>query len=152
VRLCEKRPSDSRNGFTRWPWISLPLLELLEVMRSADGGELMRRLLATILQLLVDAEATAFVGAEPHERSVARTNRRNGTRDKLVATATGDITVKIPKVRAGSFFPSLLAPRRRVDVALHAVVMRPGSKGCRPVRSTTWLPRSVSSPASPSPK
>ena len=40
------------------------LLELLDVMRSADGGELMRRLLATIVQLLVDAEATAFVGAE----------------------------------------------------------------------------------------
>ena len=62
-------------------------LELLDVMRSADGGELMRRLLATIVQLLVDAEATAFVGAERHERSQARTNRRNGTRDKLVATA-----------------------------------------------------------------
>ena len=105
------------------------LLELLEVMRGADGGELMRRLLATILQLLVDAEATAFVGAEPHERSLARTNRRNGTRDKLVATATGDITVKIPKVRAGSFFPSLLAPRRRVDVALHAVVMQAWVEG-----------------------
>ena len=71
------------------------LLELLDVMRSADGGELMRRLLATIVQLLVDAEATAFVGAERHERSQARTNRRNGTRDKLVATATGDIAVKI---------------------------------------------------------
>jgi hypothetical protein len=36
------------------------LLELLDVMRSADGGELMRRLLATIVQLLVDAEATAL--------------------------------------------------------------------------------------------
>ena len=70
----------------------------------------MRRLLATIVQLLVDAEATAFVGAERHERSQTRTNRRNGTRDKLVATATGDIAVKIPKVRTGSFFPSLLAP------------------------------------------
>src|SRR6266550_8642531 len=100
------------------------LLELLDVMRSADGGDLMRRLLATIVQLLVDAEATAFVGAERHERSQTRTNRRNGTRDKLVATATGDIAVKIPKVRTGSFFPSLLAPRRRVDVALHAVVMQ----------------------------
>src|SRR6478672_5246823 len=100
------------------------LLELLDVMRSADGGELMRRLLATIVQLLVDAEATAFIGAEPHERSQARTNLRNGTRDKLVATATGDITVKIPKVRTGSFFPALLAPRRRIDVALHAVVMQ----------------------------
>ncbi len=105
------------------------LLNLLEVMRSADGGDLMRRLLATMLQLLVDAEATAFIGAEPHQRSDARTNLRNGTRDKLVATATGDITVKIPKVRVGSFFPTLLAPRRRVDVALHAVIMQAWIEG-----------------------
>jgi putative transposase len=105
------------------------LLELLDVMRSADGGDLMRRLLATILQLLVDAEATAFIGAEPHQRSESRTAQRNGTRDKLVATATGDITIKIPKVRAGSFFPSLLSPRRRVDVALHAVVMQAWIEG-----------------------
>jgi len=105
------------------------LLELLDVMRSADGGELMRRLLATILQLLVDAEASAFIGAEMHERSEARTTHRNGTRDKLVATATGDLTIKIPKVRQGSFFPSLLAPRRRIDVALHAVVMQAWVEG-----------------------
>jgi putative transposase len=32
--------------------------------------------------------------------------------------------VKIPKVRTGSFFPALLCPRRRIDVALHAVVMQ----------------------------
>jgi putative transposase len=105
------------------------LLELLDVMRSADGGDLMRRLLAAMLQLLVDAEATAFIGAEPHERTDARTNQRNGTRDKLVSTATGDITVKIPKVRSGSFFPSLLSPRRRVDVALHAVIMQAWIEG-----------------------
>jgi putative transposase len=105
------------------------LLELLDVMRSADGGDLMRRLLATMLQLLVDAEATAFIGAERHERSEARTTQRNGTRDKLVATATGDITVKIPKLRSGSFFPSLLCPRRRVDVALHAVIMQAWIEG-----------------------
>ncbi|HZY75459.1 MAG TPA: IS256 family transposase [Jatrophihabitantaceae bacterium] len=105
------------------------LLELLNVMRSADGGELMPRLLATILQLLVDAEATAVIGAEPHQRTATRTNQRNGTRDKLVATATGDITVKIPKLRSGSFFPSLLAPRRRIDVALHAVVMQAWIEG-----------------------
>ena len=97
-------------------------------MRSADGGELMRRLLATMLQLLVDAEATAFVGAEPHERSAARTNRRNGTRDKLVATATGDMTIKIPKVRPVRS-SRRCSPRRRVDVALHAVVMQAWVEG-----------------------
>jgi putative transposase len=100
------------------------LLDLLEMMRSADDGELMRRLLATMMQTLVDAEATAFIGAEPHERSESRTTQRNGTRDKLVTTTAGDLTVKIPKVRTGSFFPALLEPRRRIDVALHAVVMQ----------------------------
>ena len=66
------------------------LLELLDVMRSADGGDLMRRLLATMLQLLVDAEATAFIGAEPHQRSEARTTQRTApaTSSSLLRPAT----------------------------------------------------------------
>ena len=100
------------------------LLEMIEMLNAADGGELMRRLLGGMLQAVVDAEATAHIGAGLHERTEARTTQRNGTRDKLVTTAAGDLTVKIPKVRTGSFFPALLAPRRRIDVALHAVVMQ----------------------------
>ncbi len=100
------------------------LLEMIEMLRTADGGELMRRLLGGMLQAIVDAEATAHIGALPHERSEARTTQRNGTREKTVTTAAGDLTVKIPKVRTGSFFRALLAPRRRIDVALHAVVMQ----------------------------
>jgi putative transposase len=100
------------------------LLELIEMLRTADGGELMRRLLGGMLQGVVDAEATAHIGAALHERSDTRTTQRNGTRDKLVTTGVGDLTVKIPKVRTGSFFPALLCPRRRIDVALHAVVMQ----------------------------
>ena len=76
------------------------LLELTEALRSADGGELMRRLLHTMLQALIDAEATAHIGAGPHERTDTRTTQRNGTRDKLVATTAGDLTVKIPKMRS----------------------------------------------------
>ena len=100
------------------------LLELLEMMSSADGNDLMRRLLGTILQELVDAEATEKIGAAKHERAEDRVTYRNGTRDKVVTTTAGDLTVKIPKVRTGSFFPALLNPRRRIDVALHAVVMQ----------------------------
>jgi putative transposase len=100
------------------------LIELLEMMGSADQNDLMRRLLSTMLQALVDAEGTAFIGAERHERADTRTNQRNGTRDKTITTAAGDLTIAIPKVRTGSFFPALLAPRRRIDVALHAVVMQ----------------------------
>ena len=105
------------------------LIELNEALRSADGGELMRMMLLTMVQSLVDAEATAHIGAAPHERTGARTTQRNGSRDKVLATTAGDLTVKIPKLRAGSFFPSLLEPRRRIDVALHAVVMQAWIEG-----------------------
>lgn len=100
------------------------LLEMIEMLRTADGGDLMRRLLGGMLQAVVDAEATAHIGAGLHERTDARTTQRNGSRDKTVTTTAGDLTVRIPKVRTGSFFPTLLAPRRRIDVALHAVVMQ----------------------------
>ncbi len=75
------------------------LLEMIEMLRTADGGELMRRLLGGMLQGVVDAEAAAHIGAQLHERTDARTTLRNGTRDKLVTTGVGDLTVKIPKVR-----------------------------------------------------
>ena len=41
----------------------------------------------------------------------------------MLTTAAGDVEVAIPKLRTGSFFPSLLERRRRVDQALFAVVM-----------------------------
>ena len=41
----------------------------------------------------------------------------------VLSTPAGDVELKIPKVRAGSFFPSLLEPRRRVDKALWGVIM-----------------------------
>ena len=98
------------------------LIELVETLSSADDGELMRKMLTAMLQALIDAEATAHIGAGPHERTQTRTTQRNGTREKVVTTGTGDVMVRIPKTRTGSFFPSLLAPRRRIDVALHAVI------------------------------
>ena len=99
------------------------LLKITELLNNADQGDLIRQMLGFMLQALVDAEATSVIGAEPHQRTEARTTQRNGTRPKTVSTTSGDLTVKIPKLRTGSYFPSLLEPRRRIDVALHAVVM-----------------------------
>ena len=100
------------------------LLDMVDALKSADGGELMRRMLAMMLQELIEAEATSVIGAGMHERSGDRTTQRNGAREKLLTTGLGDVTVRIPKTRTGSFFPALLAPRRRIDVALHAVIMQ----------------------------
>jgi putative transposase len=81
------------------------LLELAEMVQRADGGDLTRKLLATMLQALVDAEATTHIGGAPHERTATRTTQRNGTRDKTVTSIAGDVTIKIPKTGPGRSSP-----------------------------------------------
>ena len=99
------------------------LLRLMESLRTADGIELMRVVARRILQELIEAEATAHIGAEPGEHAETRTTMRNGHRAKVLTTQAGDLDLAIPKVRTGSFFPSLLERRRRIDQALYAVIM-----------------------------
>jgi transposase-like protein len=74
-------------------------------------------------QELIEAEAQGVVGAGPWERSEARTSVRNGSRPRTLSTTAGDLQLRIPKLRTGSFFPSLLERRRRVDQAMFAVIM-----------------------------
>ena len=97
--------------------------DLLARLGDGDTKDLFRLLLQEGMQELIDAELTATIGAELHERTDTRTNQRNGSRARTLSTPAGDIELRIPKLRIGSFFPSLLEPRRRVDQALWAVIM-----------------------------
>ncbi|MFJ9251045.1 IS256 family transposase [Streptomyces sp. NPDC101776] len=99
------------------------LIRLLESLRSSDGIELVRSVAERMLQELIEAEATAHIGAEWNEHTASRTALRNGHRNKVLTTLAGDLDLEIPKVRTGSFFPSLLERRRRIDQARYAVIM-----------------------------
>jgi len=99
------------------------LLDLLAQLKLTDVTDRIRSATETLYQELIDAEATAFIGASPFERSAERTTHRNGARDRTLTTTAGDLGLRIPKLRQGSFFPALLERRRRVDQALFAVVM-----------------------------
>src|SRR5256885_3431751 len=99
------------------------LLEVLDALKGADVEDRIRQAATTIYQALIEAELTTVIGAAPHERTEARSGLRNGHRPKTITTTAGDLQLQIPKLRAGSFFPSLLERRRRVDQSLFAVIM-----------------------------
>jgi len=99
------------------------LSELQEALRTGDAVDLIRESVRMVMQELIDAEATAAIGAARYQRTETRTTERNGVRGRLLATKAGDVELRIPKLRKGSFFPSILEPRRRIDQALYAVVM-----------------------------
>ena len=103
---------------------SIDLLELLR-KRGVDGDvDFLREALRVLTDALMDAEVTARIGAERGERSPDRLTYRNGYRSRQWDTRVGTMELRIPKLREGSYFPSLLEPRRRSEKALLAVVQQ----------------------------
>ena len=98
--------------------------ELAQLMEGTTAGALIPEIVRRGFQDLLEAEVSAAIGATRHERCPdERSTHRNGYRQRLLTTQVGDISLAIPKLRQGSFFPDWLEPRRRVDKALYAVVM-----------------------------
>jgi putative transposase len=88
------------------------LSELLDAIRAGGSADVIRDAMALVLQQLIELEADQAIGAGRYERSDARTTHRNGSRSRLLSTTAGDVELRIPKLRQGSFFPALLEPRR----------------------------------------
>ena len=99
-------------------------MALAEVLRKAgvEQADFLREGVRVLAEAWMDLELAEHVGAERHERTAGRTGYRNGYRERPWDTRVGTIELKVPRVRDGSFFPSLLEPRRRAERALVAVV------------------------------
>lgn len=81
-----------------------------------DGaGEALRILVNEASKL----ERTQFLNAQPHERTVGRTDYANGFKPKTVMTRLGEQTFDIPQVRGGGFYPSALEKGSRTEQALN---------------------------------
>jgi transposase-like protein len=118
-------------------------------MKAAEVDDPIKVAAQTIYRALIDTELTHVIGAGPWEHTATRAGLRN-SRPRLLSTPAGDLELAIPRLRQGSFFPSLLERRRRVDQALYAVIIEAYLHGVSPARSTMWSRRWASIPASPS--
>src|SRR5947209_4944089 len=106
-------------------------MALAEVLRKAgvEQADFLREGVRVLAQTLMELELAEHVGADRHERSAERTGYRNGHRERPWDTRVGTIELQVPRVRDGSFFPSLLEPRRRAEEALVAVVQEADVQG-----------------------
>ena len=98
---------------------SLPLAELLQ---KAGDGDFLRAVAEAVLQILMESDVEELIGAARHERSAERLNYRNGYRDRTLDTRLGQLQLRIPKLRQGSYFPPFLEPRKMSEKALVAVI------------------------------
>ena len=107
----------------------MPLMELLQ---KAGEGDFLRTVAESVLQLLMEADVDGVIGAGRHERNMDRLNYRNGYRDRTLDTRVGQLQLRIPKLRQGSYFPPFLEPRKTSERALVAVIQESVWSAWRP--------------------
>ena len=93
-------------------------------LAGMHDGDILREGVRMLAHALMEAEVETHVGAAPHERTTTRTGQRNGYRERAWDTRVGTIDLRVPRVRDGSYAPSLLEPRRRAEQALASVVQQ----------------------------
>jgi putative transposase len=99
-----------------------PIAFIRKQLEDADP-DVLRTLLHEVVDQVMSAEVDTLTGAGHGERTPERTNRRNGYRGRRFDTRVGTLDLRIPKLRAGSYFPDwLLEPRRRSERALTQVI------------------------------
>jgi transposase-like protein len=103
----------------------MTLGEYLRKISVDLDGDFLREGVRLLAQLVMEGEVAEQIGATKYQRTAERTTHRNGYREpRDWDTRVGTVELAIPKLRQGSYFPSFIEPRRRVEKALLAVVQQ----------------------------
>ena len=101
---------------------SMTVGELVGKILGEGNPDFLKQSLMALVDQIMSVEVEHLIGAGKHKRTDARTNQRNGTRDRRWDTRVGTIDLAIPKLRKGSYFPSFLEPRRRAEQAFVSII------------------------------
>lgn len=91
-------------------------------LAQLGGDDFLRELTEFMLNRIMEADVTARINADRHERTEDRETYRNGYRDRAYNTRVGTLDLRIPKLREGTYFPSFLEARKLSEKALNAVI------------------------------
>ena len=92
--------------------------ETLKELMLGDRDEAVRKLLESVFNAVLNAEASEQVGADLYERTDDRLTYRNGYRERQYKTRVGTLDLLIPKLRNGTFSTTLFANYERSEKAL----------------------------------
>lgn len=93
--------------------------EILKDLFTQSGKDkAFAKLMESILNQVLQAQASEQVGAGYYERNADRQAYRNGSRDRSMKTRIGTLTLSVPRLRNGAFSTELFARYQRSEQAL----------------------------------
>ncbi len=81
------------------------------------------------LNVVLEKEFEAFIGAGKHERSKERIDYRNGHKERQLKTTLGELNLLRPYARSGKFETKLFENYSRIDKALAGIIVEGYLKG-----------------------
>ena len=88
-----------------------------------DDPGFLRGIVERTLQVVLEEEMTAHLGAGRYERGGGRTGYRNGSRPRTLSTRVGMLDLRVPQDRDGTFSTELFARYQRSEQALVTALM-----------------------------
>lgn len=85
---------------------------------GAGGEEFLRGLVERVVQQVLEAVMTSFLGADSYERNGERRGWRNGFKPRVLKTRVGKLELLVPKDREGQFQTELFERYQRSEKAL----------------------------------
>jgi len=101
--------------------IDSEILHHLLLKGAKDEG--MAKLLESVLNQILQAQATEQIKAEPYERTEERKDYRNGCYQRNLVTRVGTLTLRVPRLRNGKLTTEIFSRYQRSEQALLLALM-----------------------------
>lgn len=86
------------------------MMDLKDFVKNSGDADLLREMIGFAAERLMELEVGGQTGAGYGEKSPERRAQRNGYRDRGWQTRAGNVELRIPKLRTGSYFPRSWSP------------------------------------------
>ena len=97
--------------------IAKAILEEYQPTTVQEMQDALRDIFGPMFEAMLQGEMDVHLGYKSNDRGVKGSlNRRNGYTDKTVKSSMGDIEIRTPRDREGSFEPQII-PKRTKDVS-----------------------------------
>ena len=85
--------------------------QIMETYQPQDAQEIqdvVKRIFAPIFEAALKGEMQNHLGYANHERTDSSGNARNGYSEKTLKTTLGEVPIRVPRDRQGSFEPQIV--------------------------------------------
>ncbi len=103
--------------------MSAPIVTVDHDAVKADLSELVRKTVEGTLNALLAEEADDLIGAERYERTAGREAYRAGHYDRTLTTASGNVTLRMPKLKGMRFATAVIDRYKRRETSVEEAMI-----------------------------